>query len=150
MKRVFIFVIMLALSLVGALSQSVAGATTKVLSYRFDRDGMPFTVLATSFSGICNVTVKRSTANGVSEKTAPMDAATFAELMEGVSQIHAISSARLSDGSPTVDTETHHIITTLDRSDAGSKSEMYGVPDKEAPETFRAWVKLLLDAIPQA
>ena len=140
-----------AMCAASVMSQSVAQERmTRVLSYRFDGGGTILSILATSFDGVCNVTIKRRSENGSSEKTGQMDPGTFSKLMEGVSNIEAISSARLTDNSPTVDTETHHIITTLVRTPSGSKSEMYAVLDKGAPEAFRAWLKLLNDAVPKA
>jgi hypothetical protein len=149
MKPAVFVLALLIVGIVSVMSQSQE-RTTKVLSYRFDRDGVPFTILAMSFDGACNVTVRRRSPSGPSEATAPMEAATFAKLVAGVAEIPAIASARFTTGSPAVDTETHHIITIFIRGAGDTKSEMYTVPDKDAPEPFRAWLKLLLDAIPKA
>jgi len=71
--------------------------------------------------------------------------------MDGISHIEAITTARVTEHVPPgVDTETHHIITTLVKTKDGAKSEMYAVPEKTAPEAFRTWLKLLLDALPKA
>jgi hypothetical protein len=150
MRHAFLFIVIFAVCSVAAISQSPPESATRILSYRFDRDGVLFTVLATNFNGVCNVTVKRRTTSGLSEKTASMDSTVFTRLMDGVSRIPAIASAHFTAGSPAVDTETHHIITTFIKSAAGSKGDTYAVPDKDAPEAFRAWLKLLFDAIPKA
>lgn len=150
-RFVVVFTFLLAMCAAPVMSQSVAQErTTRVLSYRFDGDGTVLSILATSFDGVCNVTIKRRSANNSSERTGQMDSRTFSKLMEGVSSIEAIPSARLTNNSPTVDTETHHIITTLVRTPGGSKSEMFAVLDKGAPEAFRAWLRLLNDAVPKA
>lgn len=149
MRRPFNFVMVLALYLACGNHPSAAGEPVSILTYRFDRDGVPFTVNATNFNGICNVTVQQRTAGGMAEKSAPMEEGTFSKLMDGVARTPAITSTKLPDGSPKVDTKTHHLITTFKKSDTDFMTEMYGAADKDAPESFRAWLKLLQDSIPK-
>ncbi|RYD82723.1 MAG: hypothetical protein EOP84_08965 [Verrucomicrobiaceae bacterium] len=149
-RLVILFTLLLAMGTLPVMGQATAQErTTRVLAYRFDGGGTALSILTTSFDGVCNVTIILRSVNSSSEKTGQMDAGIFSKLMEGVSSIEAISSARLTDNSPTVDTETHHIITTLVRTPGGSKSEMYAVLAKDAPEAFLAWLKLLKDVVPK-
>jgi hypothetical protein len=130
---------------------AAAEAKTLVLNYKFEGGGASISVLATSFDGACNVTVAQRSAAGSSKRTGPMDAATFNKLFDGASHIEAIIAGRITEHVPPgIDTETHHIITTLMKTKDGSKSEMYAVPEKDAPEAFRDWLKLLLNALPKA
>jgi hypothetical protein len=145
----FLFLAFISMNAIGQTKTS--DNTTIVLIYKFDGGGDSIAVRATSFDGACNVTVERRSSAGTAKKTGAMDPATFDKLMEGVSKIEAITAARITEHVPDgVDTETHHIITTLVRTKDSSKPEMYAVPDKTASDAFREWLKLLLNAVPNA
>ena len=138
--RVFLYAVFFAMASVIALGQSKG--TKTVLSYTYHGHGFYAAFIdATSVDGACSITVISSTGNGASRTTGPLDPATFAKLMAGVSQIEAISAA----GSIETTGELYHVIETLVQNKDGSKSEKHVIPEKDAPEAFRAWLKLLSD-----
>lgn len=120
-------------------SESPKEAKTTLITYR-SPDGGGLGIIATNFSGVCNITITR----GSTKTTSEMPPITFGKLVEAFIPEQPLSGYTLDKKGAGADTETHHIISITETpSDGPAKSKMYAIPDKDAPAEFREWLSLL-------
>jgi hypothetical protein len=122
----------------------IATEGTRILIYRRDKPGAELTIMMSSFSGVANATVTEGVGEAAAECTVSLPSAMFNKLFDAFASVSALTSAELTSDSPTIESETHHIVTRMDRG-TGFQG-MYAIPLEGESGEFRAWFKELTEA----
>jgi hypothetical protein len=117
---------------------------TRILIYRRDKPGAELSIMMTSFSGIANATVSEGVGDATAEWSVSLPSAKFNELYDAFTSVQALASAKLTEDSPTVESETHHVVTRMNRG-TGDQG-MYAIPLEGTSGEFSAWFTELTQA----
>jgi hypothetical protein len=116
----------------------------RVLIYRRDQPGAELTIMMSSFSGDANATVTKGSGVGAEERTISIPSDAFDSLFNAFAKTKPLAATELTDKSPAVESETHHIVTRMDR--GTGEQGMFAVPLDGASDDFVAWFSELKQA----
>ena len=128
--------------LAGTLSINASGEpVTRIVQYLYDGGGAKTRISITSFGG--GPAIMTIAADGKKPITAEVDEQDFAKIWSAFSSLPELVRAEITSSAETVDTDTHHIFFTLEKSSSGAKNHSYAVLAAKAGQEFKAWLRLL-------
>ena len=144
MKQSLSVVLVVAMALGSLLQVHAKEQSTRVVQYLYDGDGVKKKVSITAFGdGPAIATFSVASNAEKKEITGEISSEDFEKIWSGFSSIADLKRSDITSSKATVDTDTHHVIFTLEKSSTGTTNRSYGVLAKNAGVDFKAWLRLL-------
>ena len=134
-----VLILLVALSSIARLHAS--DQPTRIVQYLYDGEGVKKRVSITSFSG--GAAIATFSASGKTPIKTELTTEEFRRIWEAFTSLDELKRADITSSKTTVDTDTHHVFFTLEKSASGATDRSYAVLASEAGPEFKAWLRHL-------
>ncbi|MBK1880749.1 hypothetical protein [Pelagicoccus mobilis] len=126
------------------LVPAIDNQSTLIVQYMYDgEEDTKKKIVLTAFGRPAFVTVTVDRNGKVEKNTFEISNEDLSKFWNGFSEIDAVSKSKIVDESVVVDTETHHVFMTMDRTSEGDNSSWYGIVKEEGSEEFLEWLSII-------